>query len=310
LQTQIFDSLTPVVLLVLLGVALGKAQWITQSAAKDMSAVLFTVAGPALLFRTMVHLKPDFGMLAPLAVYFAALLLVFGATLAIWGLSTRSAIVGLAVTFSNTVMVGIPLTDLLFGQAGLGVLLPIVSIHALVLLTTATFILEMARSRQRHQASVGMLRTLGQAAKQSLLHPVPLPILAGLAFGATGLAVPAMVDKPLLWLGQCFGPLALVLVGVNTAYGQWRAQAKAALGIAALKNLAMPALVFALGRAAGIDGTALAVITCTAALPVGANVFLFSQRYEVAQALVSAAVTVSTALALVSLPLVLLLVTN
>jgi predicted permease len=206
--------------------------------------------------------------------------------------------------------VGIPLMGLLFGEAGLSVLLPIVSIHALVLLTAATFILEMARAREKPQAAVSLLHTLAGAAKQSLLHPVPLPILAGLAFGATGLAIPATVDKPLLWLGQCFSPLALVLVGVNTAYGEWRAQAKQAFGIAALKNLAMPALVFALGWAAGVNGTALAVITATAALPVGANVFLFSQRYAVAQDLVSSAVTVSTALALVTLPLVLLLVTR
>jgi len=45
----------------------------------------------------------------------------------------------------------------------------------------------------------------------------------------------------------------------------------------------------------------------TAALPIGANVFLFSQRYAVAEELVTASVMVSNALALITLPLVMLL---
>jgi malonate transporter and related proteins len=43
------------------------------------------------------------------------------------------------------------------------------------------------------------------------------------------------------------------------------------------------------------------------ALPMGANVFLFAQRYEVAQELTTAAMGVSTALALFTLSAVMLL---
>ncbi len=42
-----------------------------------------------------------------------------------------------------------------------------------------------------------------------------------------------------------------------------------------------------------------------AALPVGANVFLFTQRYGVMQEEVSASIAVSTALALLTVPLML-----
>jgi predicted permease len=51
----------------------------------------------------------------------------------------------------------------------------------------------------------------------------------------------------------------------------------------------------------------LLVMIVTAALPIGANVFLFSQRYAVAEELVTASVIVSNALALVTLPAVMLL---
>jgi hypothetical protein len=47
-----------------------------------------------------------------------------------------------------------------------------------------------------------------------------------------------------------------------------------------------------------------------ASLPIGANVFMFSQRYEVAEELVTASVAVSTGLGLVSISLVMALVSR
>lgn len=52
----------------------------------------------------------------------------------------------------------------------------------------------------------------------------------------------------------------------------------------------------------------MTVMVVASSLPIGANVFLFSQRYKVAEELITASVVVSTALALLSLTLVLLLV--
>lgn len=66
----------------------------------------------------------------------------------------------------------------------------------------------------------------------------------------------------------------------------------------------------ALGWALGWSGLPLAVMIVAASLPVGANVFLFAQRYGVAQEEVTASVAVSTALGLVTMPVVILAVTR
>ena len=144
--------------------------------------------------------------------------------------------------------------------------------------------------------------------RNALLHPVPLPIMAGLLFAQTGWTIPAAIDRPLELLASAFGPLALVLVGVtlaNTPIGRhWRT----ALALAGVKNLLHPLLVFGLCRLLGVGGLPMTVMVVAASLPIGANVFLFSQRYQVAEELVTASVAVSTALALVSLTLVLMLI--
>jgi hypothetical protein len=86
--------------------------------------------------------------------------------------------------------------------------------------------------------------------------------------------------------------------------GLWRDT----LLVTALKNLALPACVALSGWLWGLQGLPWTVMVVAAALPVGANVFLFAQRYRVAEDLVTASVGVSTAVALVTLSVVMWLV--
>lgn len=307
----VLSALIPVVLLVFVGFLAGRARWIRPESAKDLSNLVFVVLTPALMFRTMsrVHMEQlDF---RPVAAYFFAVLVLFGGTLLIQGFNRRAAVLALACTFSNTVMIGIPLVELAYGAPGLVILLTLVSLHALVLLTAGTVVLELAVARELAASGSGarrhMLATVLGAVRNAVIHPVPLPIIAGLLFAQTGWTVPDVVDKPLLWLGNAFGPLALLLVGVTLAGTSVGAHLRGALKLAVAKNLIHPALVVLFGLAFGLGGLSLLVMVVTAALPIGANVFLFSQRYEVAEDLVTASVIVSTVLALLTVPLVMLL---
>ena len=68
-----------------------------------------------------------------------------------------------------------------------------------------------------------------------------------------------------------------------------------AVALSLLKLVALPALV--LGAAhwgLGLDGVALAVVVMAAALPIGSNALIFSQRYETLEAEATAAIVLST----------------
>ncbi|HNZ90972.1 MAG TPA: AEC family transporter [Acidovorax sp.] len=314
MNSPVFASLIPVILFIALGFFVGRRGWIRATSVKDLSNLVFMVLTPALLFRTMSTVRVqdlDFG---PVAVYFAAAGLIFAATLVVQGFSSLAAARGLANTFGNTIMIGVPLVGLVFGQAGLVTLFTLISVHSLILLTAATVVFELAQARERARSGEGpqhsMLRTVLQAIGSGIVHPVPLPIIVGLLFAQTGLVVPEVIGKPLQLLGQALGPLALLLVGVTLAFSTVGTHFKAALRIALVKNIVHPLLLGALGWALGLSGLPLAVMVATAALPVGANVFLFAQRYGVAQDEVTASIAVSTALALVTVPVVLLLVAS
>lgn len=303
----IVASLVPVVLLIAIGFLAGKRAWIWAGAVRDLSNMVFLLLAPALLFRTMAA-QAHALQFGPVVVYFGAAAVLYAGMLAVLGFNTRGAVLALAGTFSNTVMIGTPLVSLAYGDAALVTHFALVALHALVLLTMATIVLELASAREalargetggRHMAA-----TVGLAVKNAVIHPVPLPILCGLAFAQTGLALPAVVDKPLQLLGQAFAPLALVLVGVTLAANPVGQQLKGALGLTLAKNLIHPALMAMAGWAFGLQGLALVVMVVAASLPIGANVFLFSQRYRVAEELVTATVAVSTLAGLFTIPLV------
>ncbi|MES2425234.1 MAG: AEC family transporter [Pseudomonadota bacterium] len=304
-------ALIPVVLLIAIGFAAGKAQWIRAEAVKDLSGLVFLVLTPALLFRTMSTVRIEQLNFGPVAIYFVAAGLIFASVLLLAGLNRRAAVLALASTFSNTLMIGVPLVGLAYGEPGLVILFTLVSVHALVLLTLATVVLELAVAREAVAQGQGaprhLLATVALAARNAVIHPVPLPIIAGLLYAQTGWGLPAVVDKPLLLLGNAFSPLALVLVGVTLASTAIGPHLRGALALATVKNVLHPLLVALLGWALGLSGLALLVMVVAAALPIGANVFLFSQRYRVAQELVTASVAVSSLLALVTTSVVMAL---
>ena len=314
MNSPVFLSLVPVVLLIAIGFIAGRAGWIRAAGTKDLANLVFLVLTPVLLFRTMSQVRIEQLDFRPVLAYFVGAFVLFGLTLLVQGFNRRGAVLALAATFSNTVMIGIPLVSLMYGPEGLVTLLTLISVHALVLLTSAVVVLELAVAREQslvpgaspdraamRRRSVSTVLT---ALRNAVLHPVPLPILCGLLFAQTSLHIPLVVDRPLELLGNAFGPLALLLVGATLAQSAMGRHWRQALALTGVKNLLHPLAVAVLCRLLGVGGVPMAAMVLVAALPIGANVFMFSQRYEVAEDLVTASVLVSTVLALPTLALV------
>lgn len=311
MNVMVLESLAPVALLIATGVAAGKLGWVKQEVVKGLSDLVFLLLTPALMFRTMGQVRLEQLDFTPVAAYFAGISVLFVGIVLGQGFGRRAVVLALAGTYSNAVMIGTALVSLVFGPQGLVTLLTLISVHALVMLTLTTLVLEWAVQRdQAGQSSArwrGLWLTVGRAVKSTVLHPVPLPILLGLAFAQTGLVMPQVIDKPLALLAQAFAPLALVLVGLTLAFTRVGSHWRGALALTGVKNLLHPLLVWMFCALLGVEGLPATVMVLAAALPIGANVFLFAQRYGVAQDLVTASVAVSTASALVTLTAVLML---
>jgi predicted permease len=132
---------------------------------------------------------------------------------------------------------------------------------------------------------------------------VPLPIIVGLLYAQTGWGLHPVLDKPLQLLGSAFGPIALVLVGITLSQTPVGKNLSAVVRLSLVKTVLHPVLMLVVGWALGMRGLALSVMVVAAALPIGANVFLFSQRYHKEEDTVTAAVVISTLMALLGISL-------
>lgn len=307
----VVSALLPVVVLIGIGFLAGRLKLIRGEAVRDLSNLVFLVLVQALLFRSMATAQLDRLDLRSVALYYVVAGLMFLALLFVQGLNSRSAVLALAAIFSNTLMIGVPLVQLAYGEDGLVHLFTLISMHALVLLTLATVVIELLVAREQEAAGDGPRRHIGatvaQAVKNAIFHPVPLPIIAGFLYSLTGFGLHPIVERPLKLLGDAFGPVALVLVGVTLARTAIGSHLRGALVISVLKTVLHPLLMALAGWALGVQGLSLAVMVVAASLPVGANVFLFSQRYHKAEELVTASVAVSAVIALITVPVALAL---
>jgi malonate transporter len=307
LDHPVLSSLLPVVLLIFIGFVAGKAKLVRGESVRDLSNLVFLVLTQALLFRTMssVHIEQlDF---KPVVQYFLVAGSLFVAMLWIYGGNSRASVLALASIFSNTLMIGVPLIGLAYGQEGQVLLFTLISLHALVLLSAATLVLELQVANEQAALSGerrAVWRTVASAVRNAIIHPVPLPILVGLIYAQTGWGLHPVVDRPLALLGSAFGPVALVLVGITLSLTPMGQQFSLALRLSLVKTLVHPLLMGLVGWMLGLRGLHLAVMTVAAALPIGANVFLFSQRYRKEEDAVTAGVAVSTAMAIVSVTVV------
>src|SRR5690606_32281630 len=130
--------------------------------------------------------------------------------------------------------------------------------------------------------------------RSSLIHPVVLPILAGLAWSAAGYSLPRPIEVPLGMLGAAAAPLCLVLLGASLGQFDLRRGLRPAAALTALKGFVHPLLAWSIGRfVLDLPALPLAVVTVAAALPIGANVYLFAQRYGSGAGQASAGIALS-----------------
>ena len=111
--------------------------------------------------------------------------------------------------------------------------------NSLILWTLVTVSVEWARHREL-SACAASRRRCGRAAS----IPIVASILLGTAWGFTGIAMPAFVDRTIELVAQAALPLSLVVLGMGLAQFGMRAGWRISGALAAIKLVAQPAAVY------------------------------------------------------------------
>jgi predicted permease len=304
---QILALTAPLFLLVLVGYALTAwGRWPTE-AGDWLTRFVFSVAVPTLLFRLM----SDFSRLPPvdwrlLLAYFGGCLVVFvvGRLIA-FGLfrmdGAAQSVFALGGIFANNVLLGLPLAKVTLGEAAVPTVSLVLLFNAMLLWTLVTVSVEWARNRELSGS------TIGGTAIAVVTNPVVGGILAGTAFGFSGLTLPGFVDQTVSLVSQAAVPMSLIALGMGLGQYGIRDGWRQSVAITAIKLFVQPLVVYLLARAIGLPPMETRVVTLMAAMPVGANVYLMSRQFDTLGGPVASSLVLSTAIAAATAPVVLAL---
>ena len=305
----ILDSVLPLFLLIFVGFFAGKAKMLNEGGVKAIGTFVFYFAMPPLLFKLMATTdleriwEPAF-----ISVYLYAEALVFLGGAIFVGLVLRRpfaamTVAGFGCSFSNGVLLGLPLMLAVFGEAGAAPALIVITLDVL-LYSVVTLLLELAKVGPGERKS-GMA-SLMQTMRSIALNPIVTSTVLGLAWGAMGLSVSGVADKTITLIGQAAPPTALFALGASLSLRTISGSLGTAAVMISGKLFIHPLLVILIGVfLIPLDPFWLAAAVVFAALPVGANVYIFAENYGIAIASASTAVLVSTGISMVTVTAVL-----
>ncbi len=307
---SILNTVLPVFGMIVLGYGLTRARIFDAAAGRGLSLFVFNLAIPALLFKTVATMGPQQG--APWELWIA----FFGGLAVTWvvaALVSRAvpsldvsggAAASMAAGFGNLALLGTPLALSHFGQQVAIPLGMILSIHAPILWFTAV----LHRALFQAAGSFSIARTSKDLFRALATNAIVLGLIAGSLWRVTGLGLHPIFGTMLDMLADASVPTALFALGVSLAGYSLKGSWSGMFTVIGLKMMLMPVLVFLMVRyVVSIPPLWAQVAVLFAAMPTGANAFLFSQRNEESVAAVSGAIALGTALAAISASILLYL---
>jgi predicted permease len=300
----------PLFMLVLAGYLLAASGRWPKAVSDALATFVFAVAVPALLFSLM----SDFSKLPPvdarlLIAFFGGCLIVFvlGRMVGLWLFrlnGVEQSVFALGGIFANNVLLGVPIAKASLGEAAMPSVALVLVFNSLTLWTLVTVSVEWARHGELS------LRGFGNTLRSVLTNPIVASVLAGAAFGLTGLPLPALLGTPLSLLGSSAVPLSLIVLGMGLAEYGIRAGWREAAAITAIKLAVQPLVVWALAAALGLPPIETQAVVLLSALAVGVNVYLMAREFDALQGPVATSMVLSTALSALTVPLTLALISR
>lgn len=206
----------------------------------------------------------------------------------------RKTVFEVTFTFSNTIFIGLPINEIVFGQEGLPYL------FTFYLITLAGFwslgAYELAKASPLHAGGFSV---------KKIVSPGLIGVMIGGALVQLGWSIPLALDSAMRYTGNLTVPLSLLVIGANLvsfANGIPRVTIDEII-ILAGKFIISPLYMFLLLTLFHVEGLAFQVFMLTSAMPCHMQTSILAEYYEVEGAYASKLVSLSTLVCLVTIPI-------
>lgn len=305
-MSQLFTVVLPVFLVIGFGYIAAWRGLIGDDAVDGVMRFAQSFAVPVLLFQSIAQmdLSADFS-LPMLAAFYIGAFTSFGAGWAgaryLFHRSPEDCVaIGFVCLFSNSLLMGLPITERAYGTTALTGNYAIIALHSPLIFTFGITVMEFTRARHQ-RLSIG--RVAMRALTGVLRTPLVIGILAGLAVNLlmqAGLVLPDAVWAAVAMMARAALPAALFGLGGVLLRYRPAGDAGVIAMCCACALLLHPAITFGLSHAFAVDVAGLRSAVITAAMPSGVNAYLFASMYGSAQRVAASAVLIGTALSVLT----------
>lgn len=293
---SLIDVILPVFLVIAAGYAATLLGYFKESHVDGLMKFTQGFAIPCLLFLAIAHLdlSASFDPRLLGSFYSAAGLCFVAGMLGarfIFGRDWEDCVaIGFCCLFSNSVLLGLPITERAYGPDNLTGNYAIIAFHSPFCYCVGISVMEFIRNRG--QGGLRMVRSVLSAMFKNALI---LGIALGFIVNLTGLAIPAVVDEALGLITRAALPGALFALGGVLVMYQPEGDLRTIGYVCCVSLILHPSLVWLFGTATALPQDLFRSGVLNAAMAPGFNAYIFANIYGRAKRVAASSVLIGTA---------------
>ncbi len=293
---SLIDVILPVFLVIGAGYTATRSGYFKEAHINGLMRFTQGFAIPCLLFLAIAHLDLSAGFDPRLLVSFysaAALCFtagIFGARL-IFGREWEDCVaIGFCCLFSNSVLLGLPITERAYGPDNLAGNYAIIAFHSPFCYCVGITVMEIVRNRG-HGGTKMVRSVLSAMFKNALI----LGIALGFVVNLSGLVIPQVVDEALELVTRAALPGALFALGGVLVKYKPEGDLRTIALVCGVSLMLHPSLVWLFGTTTGLPQDLFRSGVLNAAMAPGFNAYIFANMYGRAKRVAASSVLIGTA---------------
>lgn len=296
---DLFNIILPVFLVIGIGYIGTRRGYMSSDQIDGLMKYTQNFAIPCLLFTAIARLDlgQSFDWRLLLAFYVGA-----GTSFTLAALGTRSLFkragmdsvaIGFIGLFSNSVLLGLAITERAYGAEALAANFAIVSIHAPFCYFLGITVMEVVRGRGQ-----GVGRMAVNVGNAMFRNALVVALALGFVVNLTSFAVPEPAQVALDLIARTALPAALFGLGGVLVRYKLAGDLRVIAYVLSMSLVLHPAIVITLGTVLNLGEAALRSAVITAAMAPGINTYLFASMYGVGQRVAASSVLIGTVISI------------
>lgn len=292
---SLIDVILPVFLVVGAGYAATARGVLEQAHVDGVMKFAQGFAIPCLLFKAMAELdlSASFNPQLLASFYTGAftcfLIGLFGARILFKREWEDCIAIGFCCLFSNSVLLGLPITERAFGPDNLTGNYAIIAFHSPFCYGVGITAMEFVRNR-----GAGGIKTVTSVLNAMFRNVLILGITLGFAVNLSGLAIPLVINEALSLLIRAALPAALFALGGVLVKYRPEGDMRAILFVCFTSLMIHPAIVWTMGSALALPQDLFRSGVLNAAMATGFNGYIFANMYGRAKRVAASSVLIAT----------------